>query len=398
MTLDNFPNADPSIVLDFQKSRQLDPRITFTRASGGGAVGTGSGNVDGQVYEFQENVPRLTSQGLLIEDSRTNLVIYSEDLTQSNWIKLGSTITSNAVAAPNGLTTADKMSSTAGASLQAVQQAARNLTDAAQYTRSVFFKAAELTSVGMQIGGTTEGTIFCVVDLSNGTSTGDGVVTAYQDGWYKLERTFTMQGTLNDFYLRLPNSSPTNDGVYIWGAQLEEGAFPTSYIPTTTAAVTRAADVCQITGANFSSWYNQDEGTFAFEYNAPNKSNDNAQLVWAARSLNSVARWDFYTGNSGSSAATFDSSSGRACAFLTRAAAVSGKYAWAAKVNDFALSQNGNTALTDSSGAMNSTNDIEVLQFTSGSGLRLNGHIARFAYYNTRLSDEALQALTTQQT
>ena len=51
-------------------------------------------------------------------------------------------------------------------------------------------------------------------------------------------------------------------GIYLWGAQLEEGAFPSSYIPTTTAAATRSADVASITGTAFSGWYRQDEGTF----------------------------------------------------------------------------------------------------------------------------------------
>jgi hypothetical protein len=53
--------------------------------------------------------------------------------------------------------------------------------------------------------------------------------------------------------------------IYFWGAQLEVGAFPTSYIPTTTSTVTRSADVASITGSNFSSWYRQDEGTMFIE-------------------------------------------------------------------------------------------------------------------------------------
>jgi hypothetical protein len=53
---------------------------------------------------------------------------------------------------------------------------------------------------------------------------------------------------------------------YLWGAQLEQGSFPTSYIPTQASTRTRAADNASITGKNFSEWYNQDEGTYYLMY------------------------------------------------------------------------------------------------------------------------------------
>ena len=80
MKLSKFPNELPAITLNFQNSRQLDPRITFRRASNAGATpypitGEGFGTVNGQQYEFPPNVPRLTSQGLLIEEQRTNFAL-----------------------------------------------------------------------------------------------------------------------------------------------------------------------------------------------------------------------------------------------------------------------------------------------------------------------------------
>jgi hypothetical protein len=83
-------------------------------------------------------------------------------------------------------------------------------------------------------------------------------------------------GSFNNIYtqffispiIRNNNSNDTSysgdgtSGIYVWGAQLEAGAFPTSYIPTTASTVTRSADTATMTGTNFSSWYNQSEGTF----------------------------------------------------------------------------------------------------------------------------------------
>jgi hypothetical protein len=120
----------------------------------------------------------------------------------------------------------------------------------------------------LDFGGTTNrgraqfnlaaNTVVGTTNTGNFTGT-SASITAYPGGWARLTMTTTTStGTTIRFR---PFFGTGGESVYIWGAQVEEGAFATSYIPTTTATATRAADVASITGANFSSWYNQTEGT-----------------------------------------------------------------------------------------------------------------------------------------
>jgi hypothetical protein len=101
----------------------------------------------------------------------------------------------------------------------------------------------------------------------------------------------------NDSFARSYAGDVTK-GLFIWGAQLEAGAFPTSYIPTTTAAATRSADVASITGANFSSWYLQGTGSIFMKYILQNttaaysarfdngSANDSVQFIANANGAN----------------------------------------------------------------------------------------------------------------
>ena len=399
-----YPTILPKLTLDFANSRQLDPRITFSRSSSATYVHPDTG----LITTAPDGVARFEKEGLLVEEARTNAFTYSEEFNNVAWSTNNVTSSANQITAPDGAVTADKVSADATASGSRFISEYTSIVSGTLYTQSVFAKAGEVTV--LQIAPSTAfNTTYQNFNLSTG-QLGDGNVesasiTAYPNGWYRCTVTKTATSTQPGRMVfafassstspRLPSISLNlGEGLYLWGAQLEEGSFPTSYIPTAGSTATRAADVAQIREQYMNTLYNQTEGTFAFEFNAPNRPYAAAQLVFSARSLNSVANWSFYTGNSGSAAGAFDSSSGRACAFLQRSTAPSGKYAFAVKENDFALSQNGNTALTDNSGAMNSANDIEVLQFTSGSGSRLNGHISRLTYYDRRVSDAALQALT----
>jgi hypothetical protein len=112
--------------------------------------------------------------------------------------------------------------------------------------------------------------------LSPGWSNASVVI--YPNGWYRISAT-TLPNS-RDLYYYFLYADSVSSTFYLWGSQAETGAFPTSYIPTTTAAVTRAADVASITGANFSSWYNNTEGTLFCDFRL---DADRNATRWAAQ-------------------------------------------------------------------------------------------------------------------
>ena len=109
-----YPTARPSLDLDFANTRCLDPRITFSRASTATFVGA-----DGLIQTAATNVARFDhdpvtreSLGLLVEEARTNLITYSEQLNNTGWFKNLVTVSANAGVAPDGTFTADQVSNT----------------------------------------------------------------------------------------------------------------------------------------------------------------------------------------------------------------------------------------------------------------------------------------------
>jgi hypothetical protein len=235
---------------------------TATYYNSAGVIQTaGSGVARDNAYFPDENGV-FRSAGLLLEAAGTNRHTYSEQFDNAAWGKYGVTITANATTAPDGTTTADKLASTSGAALLLLQQGDYTVTNGASYTRTVFAKAAEISTLIIQISYTSVGTVFVQVNLLDGTATNGGVVTALANGWYRISYSYIQAGTLSDFYFVLPANTVAGNGVYIWGAQLEASPYPTSYIPTvastvtraadtsTSSTVTRAADVCTVTNSN----------------------------------------------------------------------------------------------------------------------------------------------------
>ena len=178
-------------------------------------------------------------------------------------------------------------------------------------------------------------------------------------------------------------------------------AFATSYIPTTTAAATRAADVAVMTGANFSNWYNQSEGTLFVEadmfetqfgffrnllaLNDASGSNVNYILFNVPSNLTQMR---FSVNAAGSGSASLQQS-------LTLGSAFKGAGAY--KTDDFAVSYNGGTPLTDTSG--DAPSGINTLVFgntshTAGTGSHCSTHIRRIAYFPRKLSSSELQGIT----
>jgi hypothetical protein len=221
------------------------------------------------IVKAANNEPRFdhtsagVCRGLLIEEGRTNLYQQSEVFNDSFWTKTRSSISSNATTAPDGTLTADKLvEDTTASNTHTISSAVT--PPATAHTLSVFAKKGERTWIVLRLGGTN--TFF---NLDDGTiaagSVNSPTITNFGNGWYRCAVT-SSSGTQGQFWLAT-NSTTTSytgdgtSGLFIWGAQLEAGSFPTSYIPTTTGTLARGADVCNITGGNFTSFYNQSEGT-----------------------------------------------------------------------------------------------------------------------------------------
>jgi hypothetical protein len=172
--------------------------------------------------------------------------------------------------------------------------------------------------------------------------------------------------------------------------QLEQGAFATSVIPTTTATVTRAADVASITGSNFSSFYNQTEGSFFCSIFAP-KGNvifgtgdtfDNTQYATVAASNNVSIR-----------------SGGSDQAILTAPVSSSANtnIAFSYASNSFAALSNGGTLSTDTTGNVPAAQirlKLGTSAWDAGASNSLNGTIRRLTYWPARLPNTTLQSLT----
>jgi hypothetical protein len=262
-----FPSIRPTLDLDFANTKTLDPRITFTRASGGSYVGA-----DGLIKYAGVNEARFDhdpvtgeSLGLLIEEARTNLLSSSDNfMSGSGWGTAAATREGNIGVSPDGTTTADKIISTGGG----VFRAGIPVSNSTAYTYSIFIKYiagnGRISAIGFERFGSTVVNATINIDLISGTilsstaNVSSSSILSYPNGWYRVSVTTTSVDTTATV---INYTSISGNEYLLWGAQLEAGAFPTSYIPTQASTRTRAADNASITGKNFSSWYRQDEGT-----------------------------------------------------------------------------------------------------------------------------------------
>jgi hypothetical protein len=228
------------------------------------------------------------SLGLLIEEQRTNLITYSDDFANAAWSKTRSSITSNTIVAPDGTLTGDKLVEDSSTNSHHIVQFMPSCISGTAYTFSLHLKAAERSFAIFTFSAASSVFNGAAVyfNLSAGTvgTTGAGITASIQsvgNGWYRCSATQTAAATASGaVVVGTATADGTNSytgngfaGLYIWGNQQEAGAFATSYIPTVASQVTRSSDAASMTGTNFSSWYNADEGTLYADFASPSGVN-----------------------------------------------------------------------------------------------------------------------------
>ena len=212
-------------------------------------------NKDGLIETVGSGEPRIDykddSKGaLLLEPSRSNLIQHSEAFDSSYWIKDGTVVTSNSVISPNGSLNADLLTANNGSHINVYKGIP---TSSNNYTYSVFLKKGNTNIIQpyifeVGIGFKTISTI----NFDNETATitvGDVSLEKYSNGWFKVSMTLDLTSAVGFTFGIFTESTIGTRNVYAWGAQLEQGSYSTSYIPTQGGAVTRVVDVCN-NGAN----------------------------------------------------------------------------------------------------------------------------------------------------
>jgi hypothetical protein len=243
-------------------------------------------NASGLIESTPINEPRLdyslgSCPNILLEPQRTNLILRSEEFDNATWVKNAVSVTANSTASPSGVINADKLvEDTASTHHSAVQSVLTAIGTV--YNISFYAKASERGYIQWNNTLTADFANFDLINGVVGTSSGitNQQIQSVGNGWYRcsLNYTGTFAGLASVFRLTIVLSASASrlqtylgngtSGLFLWGAQLEAGAYPTSYIPTSSASVTRNADVVQATGV--SSLIGQTEGTIFIDLNFTN--------------------------------------------------------------------------------------------------------------------------------
>jgi len=364
-----------------------------------------TGSTINSAPRFDHNPLTGESLGLLVEEQRTNLLTYSENLTLG-FTQQNTTVTSDATAAPDGTTTADlSVPNTTSASHASFRT---NITFAVStsYALSVFVKPSGYTNFQLAFtsgfNNTNAWANFVLVGGGSlgftGTS-GTAAIQALRDGWYRcslVAPSGASATTGGPAVLVLDSNRNSRDpsfagdgisGAFLWGAQLEAGATASSYIgPTTTAAATRSASLADL----ISSAIANNIRSFYVEFSSPavgtrgaaslndNTANERIEVITSGTDPRLVVR------DGGVEQANINGG--------TVTAGVKTRVAVRISANDFAISINGSTAATDTSGTLPTVDRLMIGRTQAGE--YLNGRIARFAGWTELLSDATLQSLS----
>ena len=338
----------------------------------------------------------------LLEPQRTNLITYSEDFSDSSWSKSRASVVLNSTISPDGSLNASKLveDTTSGGHILYKN----NITTGAGInTLSVKVKANGRNWVLLYDSEQGEAVYF---DLKNGVAgTIVGTPDAYSikklpNGWYDISLTTT--ATLRvDFQIYTAESDGNNaylgdgvSGIYVWGAQLEQGSYPTSYIPTNGTTVTRSAETA--TGSGDAATFNDSEGVLMAEISA---LSDEGGIRAISLNNGSAQNRISIRYNSTSNQIQYQYTVGGSVQANILANVVDvktpHKIAVKYKLNDFELFIDGISRGTDLVGSIMPSGTLTNLDFNgSGSIDYFYGNTKQIQYYNSALTDSELEELT----
>jgi hypothetical protein len=378
---------------------------------------------------FDYDPATLAARGLLIEEQRVNLVLYSDQFDNAYWSEIGiGAISAGTFPSPDGTATADRMIATVGAGVHAAfTTTAVTAATGVNHAWTVYVKKDTHRFVYLCQNASSSNNITAVFDLDGagttatqtgvGPSSGTIASTSIQNvgnGWFRLSLVGAVTGatrfcvvgfaaaatgnTITSIDGNVTFTAAGTEAVLLWGAQLEAGAFATSYIPTIASTVTRSADVATITGSLFSQWWNANEGAFLLEYAqgigttaraatvASDGTNNNTIEMYLDGS-NDATTLPFYGVNVAGVAQA-------AISFAVATQNATHKMGTAYQANNFAGSVDGSIAATDTSGSLPTVNRLSIGSSGTAATAFANGHIRSIRYVPVRAADFQLQALT----
>lgn len=367
--------------------------LTTSRATAGMAQHT-----DGRWESFAANIPRITTKGLLVEEARTNLLFYSEDLANAWWVKTTSNATaapvttSNYATAPDGTLTAARVQLTLPGDTEwaLVRRQSIAIAASTSYVPSVFVRATDASQVGKKV---TAG----VFDAAGGAGFLAHATVTLTTAWQRLVPSAAalsiVASTAFEFFIGKHRSSGigTTDAeaatdFLVWGAQLELGTFVTSPIRTAGATATRNADIITAPVSSLTA-----QSTMFVDLDLPQV---NGTIPWRVFEIydgaNSIA---LRTNGSGlwTSTQNVDGSIGAGPTITTGRHKIAGAYF----SNDVSVSFDGAAPLGDTTATiLSAPTRFDLGNSQLSTPRQMNGYLVRIASWSTRLTDANLIRLT----
>jgi hypothetical protein len=396
---DETGTGDPSCLGKVLVRNAQAERVTY-QTTPSTYVATTASAYYGDRLDF--NPATLTARGRLVEPARTNSVLYSQTFSNVVWSVANASITANSIASPDGGTNGWKLLSTSSAGISQLYQsmtapAAGTGTDTwilkagnTNWASISFFDGASRLENWVNLSTGVAGTLAGGVTMS---------IESLGDGWYAVSATKVRAAAPAYVAIAVVDgngslSVTSGNYIYAFATQAELGDSASSYVPTGSSAVARSADSMSMTGTNFSSWFNQSEGTFIVEASAPRGGTGFGSAFGYYQDGSNRSGVQFFSGTSSRSYNFVASLVDVDLAFGSWTPSAFAKYAHAYKANDFAAVKNGGLVLTDTSATLFAAVALGIGSHVPPSEA-LNGWIKSIKYYRTRLPNAQLQSLTT---